>query len=64
MQDANCFGRFSLIYLAFTSPPTRAPKWPEVKWTEASSGESGAPRLGRRERREELKSGQLYDNEL
>ncbi len=55
-------------YCAFTPQAARASKWPEVihfQWElAASSGESGAARFGRWERRGELKSGQLYGNEL
>ncbi len=62
----------SQLYLttncAFTPDAARASKWPEVIHFQcepaASSGESGAARFGRWERRGELKSGQLYGNEL
>ncbi len=53
---------------AFTPQAARASKWPEVihfQWEPAaSSGESGAASFGWWERRGELKSSQLYGNEL
>ncbi len=53
---------------AFTPQAARASKWPEIIHFQcepaARSSESGAARFGRWRRRGELKSGQLYGNEL
>ncbi len=53
---------------AFTPQAARVSKWPEVIHFQcelaASSGESGAASFGRWESRGELKSSQLYGNEL
>ncbi len=50
------------VYRAFTPPPARALKWPEVihfqcepAASSSESGKSGAARLGRCERQGELK---------
>ncbi len=55
-------------YCAFTPQAARASKWLEVIHFQcepaASSGESGAARFGRWGHRGELKSSQLYGNEL
>ncbi len=64
-----CLGQVAyIIPCALTPDAARVSKWPEVidfQWEPAaSSGESGAARFGRWERRGELKSGQLYGNEL
>ncbi len=57
-----------LYNCAFTPQAARASKWPEVIHFQcepaASSGESGVASFGRWERRGELKSSQLYGNEL
>ncbi len=57
-----------LYHCTFTPDAARASKWLEVihfQWEPAaSSGESGAARFGQCEHRGDLKSGQLYGNEL
>ncbi len=68
VQESDGLGEEAPPNCAFTPQAARASKWPEVIHFQcepaASSGESGAASFGRWERRGELKSSQLYGNEL